>query len=147
MQESPGFKWNIDELAHIKPAKIEEFLVHQVHSPDPELEIKAQAAIDRFFKQNHIIPSPWDIRQKETKLSLNTPNRPLDDLNSTKDLLKSRKEGKEINNRIDILRLINFISIFLFLAWSQTVLSLPFDLPQNVEEVLKPFFTFTQVGM
>lgn len=121
MQESPGFKWSIDELARINPATIEEFPVHQIHSPDPELEIKAQAAIDRFFKQNHIIPSPWDVRQKENKPSLDTPNRPLDDLNSTKDLSKSRKD-----------------------VWSQTVLSLPFDLPQNVEEALKPFFTFTQ---
>ncbi|XP_072757902.1 uncharacterized protein Bora isoform X2 [Anoplolepis gracilipes] len=121
MQESPGFKWNIDELARIKPAKIEEFPLHQLHSPDPELEIKAQAAIDRFFKQNHIIPSPWDVRQKENKPPLDTPNRPLDDVNSTKDFAKSKKD-----------------------VWSQTVLSLPFHLPQNVEEALKPFFTFTQ---
>lgn len=121
MQESPGFKWNVDELAHIKPAKIEEFPLHQIQSPDPELEVKAQAAIDRFFKQNHIIPSPWDVGQKENKASLSTPNRPLDDFNSTKDLLKSKKD-----------------------VWSQTVLSLPLNLPQNVEEALKPFFTFTQ---
>ncbi|XP_070153366.1 protein aurora borealis [Polyergus mexicanus] len=121
MQESPEFKWNIDELARINPAKIEEFPVHQVYSPDPELEVKAQAAIDRFFKQNHIIPSPWDVRQKENKPPLDTPNRLLQDFNSTKDLSKSRKD-----------------------VWSQTILSLPIDLPQNVEEALKPFFTFTQ---
>lgn len=109
MQESPGFKWNIDELARIKPAKIEEFPAHQIQSPDPELEIKAQAAIDRFFKQNRIIPSPWDIRQKENKLSLDTPNRPLDDLNSTKDPSKSKKDGKEINTSgIYVSGLINF---------------------------------------
>lgn len=113
MQESPGFKWNVDELAHIKPAKIEEFPLHQIQSPDPELEVKAQAAIDRFFKQNHIIPSPWDVGQKENKASLSTPNRPLDDFNSTKDLLKSKKDGKEINiSEIDISGLINFIGIF-----------------------------------
>ncbi|XP_050453036.1 protein aurora borealis isoform X2 [Cataglyphis hispanica] len=121
VQESPGFKWNIDELAHINPAKIEEFPVHQIYSPDPELEVKAQAAIDRFFKQNHIIHSPWDIKQKENKPPLNTPNRLLQNLNSIKDLSKSKKD-----------------------VWSQTVLSLPIDLPQNVEEALKPFLTFTQ---
>lgn len=148
MQESPGFKWNIDELARINPAKIEEFPVHQVYSPDPELEVKAQAAIDRFFKQNHIIPSPWDVRQKENKPPLDTPNRHLQDFNSIKDLSKSRKDGKEISiNRLDKLRLINFIDIYLFLVWSQTILSLPIDLPQNVEEALKPFFSFTQVGL
>lgn len=37
------------------------------------------------------------------------------------------------------------ITCFFFLAWAQTVLSLPLDLPQGVEEALKPFFTFTQV--
>ncbi|XP_020292287.1 uncharacterized protein LOC109858953 [Pseudomyrmex gracilis] len=121
--ESPQFTWNIDELAHIKPAKIEEFPIHQVHSPDPGLEVKAQAAINQFFKKNQIIPSPWDDKQLTNKpyIQLDTPNRPLDDINSSKDLSKSKKD-----------------------VWCQTVLSLPLNLPQNVEEVLKPFFTFTQ---
>jgi len=35
----------------------------------------------------------------------------------------------------------------MFLVWCQTILSLPAILPQNVEEVLKPYFTFTQVGL
>jgi len=144
MQQSPGFTWSVDELAHIKPAKIEESPMQQVYSPDPELEMRAQAAIDRFFKENQIIPSPWDIRQKENKsfLPFSTPNRLLNDLNSTQECLKSTKDGK--TNDIDILKSIGLIAI-IFLAWCQTVLSLPLDLPQNVEEILKPFFTFTQV--
>lgn len=146
MQQSPGFTWNIDELAHLKPVRIEESPVQQVYSPDLELETKAQAAIDRFFKQNQIIPSPWDARQKEGK-PLDTPNRLSNDLNSTQELSKSTKDGK-ISER-STFRSIN-LSIFIatvFLAWSQTVLSLPLDLPLNVEEVLKPFFTFTQVSL
>ncbi|KAL0130686.1 hypothetical protein PUN28_002367 [Cardiocondyla obscurior] len=123
MQQSPGFKWSIDELAQIKPARIEELSVQQPDSPDLELETKAQAAIDRFFKQNQIIPSPWDVKQKENKplLPLDTPNRISNSMNSTQEISKSTKD-----------------------AWSQTVLSLPQDLPANVEEALKPFFTFTQ---
>ncbi|XP_011699998.1 PREDICTED: protein aurora borealis [Wasmannia auropunctata] len=122
MQQSPGFAWSIDELARMKPVKIEESPMQQVCSPDPELEMRAQAAIDRFFKENQIIPSPWDTRQKASKpcLPLDTPNR-LNDFNSTQELSRSTKD-----------------------AWSQTVLSLPQNLPENVEEVLKPFFTFTQ---
>ncbi|XP_036147913.1 protein aurora borealis isoform X2 [Monomorium pharaonis] len=109
MQQSPGFAWNIDELAHIKPAKIEESPIQQMYSPDPETEMRAQAAIDQFFKEHHI-PSPWDIRQKGNNLN----STPQERLKSTKDV------------------------------WCQTVLSLPLDLPQNVEEALKPFCTFTQ---
>ncbi|XP_025995252.1 protein aurora borealis isoform X2 [Solenopsis invicta] len=114
MKQSPsGFAWSIEELAHMKPAKIEESAIQQVCSPDPETEMRAQAAIDRFFKETHI-PSPWDIREKMEGF-------PLNDLNSTQELSKSTKD-----------------------AWSQTVLSLPLNLPQNVEEALKPFCTFTQ---
>lgn len=153
MQRSPGFAWNIDELAHIKPARIEESPVQQV-SPDLELETRAQAAIDRFFKQNQIIPSPWNVRQKGSKslVPLDTPNRLLNNVTFSQELSKLTKDGKTIERLIisqinkNILRLVDFIAI-VFLAWSQTVLSLPLNLPPNVEEVLKPFFTFTQVGL
>lgn len=120
-QQSPGFTWTIDELARMRPVEIEEFLPQQTCSPDPELEIRAQAAIDRFFQQNHIVLSPWEIRQRKNKscVSMETPNRLLE-LNSTKEL-KSKKD-----------------------SWTQTILSLPAALPENVEEVLKPYFTFTQ---
>lgn len=112
MQQSPGFKWTIDELAHIQPAKIEESPIQQLYSPDPELETKAQAAIDRFFKQNQIIPSPWDVKQKENKplLLVDTPNRLLNDLNSTQELSKSTKDGttNEIGISESILSLLYF---------------------------------------
>lgn len=87
MKQSPsGFAWSIEELAHMKPAKIEESAIQQVCSPDPETEMRAQAAIDRFFKETHI-PSPWDIREKMEGF-------PLNDLNSTQELSKSTKDGK-----------------------------------------------------
>ncbi|KAG5327652.1 BORA protein, partial [Pseudoatta argentina] len=122
VQQSPEFMWNIDELAHMKPVKIEEFPMQQMYSPEPELEIRAQAAIDRFFKHNQIIPSPWDIKQKGNKpFSFDTPNRSSKHFNSIQEVSKSTKD-----------------------AWSQTILSLPLELPQDVEESLKPFFTFTQ---
>ncbi|XP_011877501.1 PREDICTED: protein aurora borealis [Vollenhovia emeryi] len=123
MQQSPDFTWSIDELARMRPARIEDSPLQQTHSPDVELETRAQAAIDRFFRQNQIIPSPWDVREKRIKsfLSQNTPDRFLNDTKSTPELSKPIKDG-----------------------WSQTVLSLPQNLPSNVEEVLRPFFTFTQ---
>lgn len=95
-QESPEFRWSIDELARIRPAKIEESPMQQVSPPDPELEMRAQAAIDRFFKENQIIPSPWLLKEKTCKPynDVGTPPcRPMDDTSFNKEILKSKKEG------------------------------------------------------
>ncbi|KAF3429679.1 hypothetical protein E2986_02192 [Frieseomelitta varia] len=120
-QQSPDFEWSVDELALIQPAKIEEFPVQQIHCTDPETEIKAQAAIDRFFNENEIIPSPWEIKKKEirTKVEVDTCAKVIGDLNSESS--KSKKDG-----------------------WSQTVLTFPSELPAHVMEILKPYFTFVQ---
>ncbi|XP_076642906.1 aurora kinase A activator-like protein bora [Halictus rubicundus] len=120
-QQSPDFAWSVDELATMKPACIEEFPEQQIHCYDPEIEVKAQAAIDRFFKENQIIPSPWEIKKKDSRIKIktDTPTRASSDGNAVSSKLK--KDG-----------------------WSQTVLSLPPQLPSHVAEALKPYFTFTQ---
>ncbi|XP_076162836.1 aurora kinase A activator-like protein bora [Ptiloglossa arizonensis] len=120
-QQPPEFEWSVDELALIQPAKIEEFPMQQIHCVDPETETKAQAAIDRFFKENQIIPSPWEMKRKDNLINMKveTPKRSLSDLK-----LESSKLKKD--------------------GWSQTVLSLPPELPLDVAEALKPYFTFTQ---
>lgn len=128
--------------------KIEEFLEHQTDSPDPELEIKAQAAIDRFFKQNHLIPSPWDVRQKESKPSLDTPNRPLDDLNSTKDFSKSKKDGKEISTSgTDNLGLINLIGIFFISSMESDSIVLTFSSTAKCTRSFRTFFHVYSGGL
>ncbi|XP_012261183.2 protein aurora borealis [Athalia rosae] len=121
LQDSPSLVWSVDELAIIKPAKIEESPVQQLFCSDPEIEIKAQAAINQFFNTKQILPSPWDLKRKEKKLEMSTPTRPQEDLNSTKDSHKSKRD-----------------------SYAQTVLSLPPKLPLDLEEALKPYFTFTQ---
>ncbi|XP_076640533.1 aurora kinase A activator-like protein bora [Colletes latitarsis] len=120
-QQSTDFTWSVDELALIQPAKIEEFPTQQINCVDPETEIKAQAAIDRFFKENQIIPSPWELKRKNnrTKEKVDTPKRASN--NSHSESSRSKKDG-----------------------WCQTVLSLPSKLPPHVAEALKPYFTFTQ---
>nr|XP_033339908.1 uncharacterized protein LOC117228317 [Megalopta genalis] len=120
-QQSPDFAWCVDELAMIQPASIEEFPEQQVHCIDQETEVKAQAAIDRFFKENKIIPSPWEVKKKDSRMEIktDTPTRASSNMNAVSSKLK--KDG-----------------------WSQTLLSLPPDLPSHVEEVLKPYLTFTQ---
>ncbi|KAG7212052.1 hypothetical protein KM043_012408 [Ampulex compressa] len=120
-EQSPGFAWSVEELALIQPAKIEEFPTQQVNNIDPEIEVKAQAAIDQFFNENHIIPSPWELRKKESKwkIKLSTPTH--NGIKPNRESPMLRKDG-----------------------WSQTILSLPPELPPTVEEALKPYFTFTQ---
>ncbi|XP_033223783.1 protein aurora borealis [Belonocnema kinseyi] len=122
-QGSPVFSWNIDELAVIQPAKIEEFPIQQPHCTDPEIERKAQAAIDRFFQENQIIPSPCDNNDKDNfrKENMQTPVRHFDDSVSSKESQTLKKD-----------------------SWTQTTLSLPPNLPSHVEEILKPYFTFKQ---
>lgn len=148
LQQSPEFAWSIDELANMKPAKIEEFPIHQMYSPDPEVESKAQAAIDKFFKENQIIPSPWETKEKEYKPSINmdTPSRPLDDLNSTKEL--SKKDGTcqlEINIFEDRLNLSYFFSMesnnivftYKFTANSRRCFEILFDIYSGWFEIIK----------
>lgn len=120
-QHSPDFAWSVDELALMQPAKIDEFPVQQICSIDPETEIKAQAAIDQFFTTNEIIPSPWELKRKDgrTNFIVDSPLKISVDSNSESS--KSKKDG-----------------------WSQTVLTLPSELPPHVMEILKPYFTFTQ---
>ena len=129
-------------MALIQPAKIEEFPVQQIHCTDPETEIKAQAAIDRFFNENEIIPSPWEIKKKEirTKVEVDTPVKAIGNLNSESSKLK--KDGI-INNLGIYFLCFNFD---IALGWSQTVLTFPSELPAHVMEILKPYFTFVQVN-
>lgn len=67
--------------------------MEQMHCIDPETEIKAQAAINQFFNENEIIPSPWEMKRKEirTKSEVDTPVRATSDLNSESS--KSKKDG------------------------------------------------------
>lgn len=94
---SPGFTWSIDEIALIQPAKIDEFPVQQMHCSDPEMEKNAQEAISRFFSENQIIPSPYDVRRNEIEMGegLRTPTRGCEDINVSKESLKSKKEKRD----------------------------------------------------
>ncbi|KAI4501120.1 hypothetical protein M0802_003923 [Mischocyttarus mexicanus] len=124
IQNSPEFSWSVEELALIRPAKIEEFPVEQINNADPDVELKAQEAIDKFFMTNEIVPSPWESKRNEHKINikLNTPKQLIDKSNKLKDLLKPITKD----------------------VTCQTTLSLPSILPEDVEEVLKPYLTFNK---
>ncbi|KAF4521429.1 hypothetical protein B566_EDAN010586 [Ephemera danica] len=55
-----NFDWPIEDISRIKPVQIEESPESQFHyTEDPETESRVQEAIDTFFKEKQIVPSPW----------------------------------------------------------------------------------------
>ncbi|KAG8177575.1 hypothetical protein JTE90_011741 [Oedothorax gibbosus] len=58
------FRWSIEHLSVLYPADIDETSVPDTWV-DAEQEVKAQKAIDTFFSQNSIVPSPWSSSPKE----------------------------------------------------------------------------------
>lgn len=72
-----SFKWNIEHIAELKPVDIDEMPRQQDphHKPGSEAEARAQSAIDSFFKNNLIAPSPWTgSTKKKTKCLTITPD-------------------------------------------------------------------------
>ena len=144
-QDSPTFRWTIEDISRIYPADIEEFPSHQYDEVvDPELESKAQEAINRFFCKNQpLLPSPWNPKPDSTALRqevnsytptsshappvivtpVQTPNQRADN-----DPDQSSNSIKSLSREV----------------WTQTTLTLPPVLPPSMELALKPFFTFTQ---
>lgn len=70
-----GFSWTIDELAMMSPAKIDEFPIQSTHCSDPDAETHVQKAIDKFFSESQIHPSPWSLKKE--------PMKPLVELSPT----------------------------------------------------------------
>lgn len=59
--KTPTFRWNIDELALIKPVNFDEAQDGYTSPWELEVESRAQMAIDDFFARNHVIvPSPCE---------------------------------------------------------------------------------------
>ncbi|XP_033638810.1 protein aurora borealis-like [Asterias rubens] len=74
-QSKGKFRWSIDHLAVLHPADIDEYPVQQESTFDSDTEERAQQAIDQFFSQQHIVPSPWSVK-KPLKHVTFSPNPP-----------------------------------------------------------------------
>lgn len=87
-------------MALIRPAKIDEFPMQQMHCSDPEMEKNAQEAISKFFSQNQIIPSPIDVKKNDCDNSVNlgTPIRIHEEMDVSMQSYKSSKKKKDCKN-------------------------------------------------
>ncbi|GLV44449.1 aurora borealis [Carabus blaptoides fortunei] len=115
---SEKFMWTIDDVSSLKPAHIDESTIAQFEQPNCEDDVSVQAKIEKYFSETHIAPSPWNQEVKQLPL--------LPESTSPAVIKEESPEPKEVAN-----------------VWTQTVLTLPPNLPEDIEKILKPFFSFT----
>ncbi|XP_038053392.1 protein aurora borealis-like isoform X2 [Patiria miniata] len=74
-KKSSLFRWSIDQLAILHPADIDEHALQQESTLDSDTEERAQLAIEQFFSQQHLVPSPWSVKRpiKHVTFSPNPP--------------------------------------------------------------------------
>lgn len=115
------FSWTIDELSMLQPAEIDENSSHQFESPEHD-EV-TQSRIDSYFSMQQILPSPMLPCEG---VPLIKPDREVFSPTST---TTSSLPAHPVQ---------------ITSSSAQTVLTLPPVLPEEVERVLKPYFSFTQ---
>ncbi|KAL0892086.1 hypothetical protein ABMA27_015298 [Loxostege sticticalis] len=115
------FRWDIDQACTLVPADIVACNSQFEPSPDPALERIAEEATEKFFSQEMVMPSPLES-SKKVKPLLHTSS-------DTSIKLTSLNKQKSV-----VLRDVS----------AQTVLTLPPELPPEVEKVLEQFCTYTQ---
>ncbi|XP_026739879.1 protein aurora borealis [Trichoplusia ni] len=116
-----SFRWDIDQACTLVPADIVACNSQFEPTPDPALEKIAEEATDRFFSQEMVMPSPLIESSKKLK--------PLQ--TSTE---SSMHVDSLIKEKIIVTKEVS----------AQTVLTLPPELPPELELLLQPFCTFTQ---
>ncbi|KAJ2947063.1 hypothetical protein O0L34_g16408 [Tuta absoluta] len=112
------FRWDIDQACTLVPADIVACNSQFEPSPDPALEKIAEEATEQFFSQELVMPSP---------------------------LIESSKKVKPLQTSTDSLPSTSFKqNVIMKDVSAQTVLTLPPELPPEIEKILQPFCTFTQ---
>ncbi|KAJ0179826.1 hypothetical protein K1T71_004417 [Dendrolimus kikuchii] len=115
-----SFRWDIDQACALTPADIVACNSQFEPSPDPALEQFAEEATERFFSQEMIMPSPLETSKKIQPLLLTSCDTSV----QIQSLVNKSVETKAVS--------------------AQTVLTLPPNLPPEVEKVLAPFCTYFQ---
>ncbi|XP_021188942.3 protein aurora borealis [Helicoverpa armigera] len=117
-----SFRWDIDQACTLVPADIVACNSQFEPTPDPALEKIAEEATDRFFSQEMVMPSPLIESSKKVKPLLQTSAESSIHIDSI------------IKEKIVVTKEVS----------AQTVLTLPPELPPELELLLQPFCTFTQ---
>lgn len=148
---SSNFEWTIDDVSHLRPANVQvdesQFLITQ----DPTLEAEVQEAIKTFFNETDIgkeittlyffIPKPNDILKPIYFLSSLVPSPVERNSVHQRRVLFNEEESVDSN----VLGTQSEIKTRMRDSSSQTILSLPPNLPKEVLDVLKPYFSFNDV--
>ncbi|XP_050343112.1 protein aurora borealis [Nymphalis io] len=116
-----SFKWDIDQACTLVPADIVACNSQFEPSPDPVLEKIAEEANEKFFSQEMVMPSPLEISKKIKPLQTSADSNSL--------IITSF-----VSEKTTIVRE----------AAAQTMLTLPPNLPPEIENILQPFCTYTQ---
>lgn len=117
---STQFEWTIDDVSALNPTNVEAHETQFMSVIDPEQEARAQAAISTYFKEMLTVPSPVDCPLRKQNIASLLPAA----CKRNKAMAAPRPRGRD--------------------AECQTVLTLPPQLPAGLEELLRPFCTFTQ---
>ena len=131
--KTPTFRWNIDELALLKPVNFDE-LQDGMTSFESDVEAHAQAAIDKFFAHNNVIvPSP----QTSEQCHLHSGNKWKNRQNAT-DILQHTGNSEHLF-RVSEEKLPEVAD-----AACQTTLTLPVDFA--LDKLLADFYTFNSTN-
>ncbi|XP_045764160.1 protein aurora borealis [Maniola jurtina] len=122
-QKNGTFRWDIDQACTLLPADIVACSSQFEPSPDPVLEKIAEEANEKFFSQEMVVPSPLEVSKK------------------IKPLLSSSTES---SSSLIITSLVSEKTVEVRDFSAQTVLSLPPELPPEIETILQQYCTFTQ---
>ncbi|XP_069674726.1 uncharacterized protein bora [Periplaneta americana] len=136
-QDMNQFGWTIDDVAKIQPAPIEECQSQEYeHNFDPEMEMRAQEAIDHYFCNTHVVCSPWgpQLQNKEPTSFVDTNN--IADMQTTSSNSESDGDSQESPSGLDLM-----MSSQKEVS-TQTTLTLPPELPPALEAALKPYFVY-----
>ncbi|XP_053602359.1 protein aurora borealis [Plodia interpunctella] len=114
-----SFRWDIDQACTLVPADIVACNSQFEPSPDPALEKIAEDATERFFSQEMVMPSPMESSKKI---------KPLLQISDSSIHITSFKDSNVVMKDVS----------------AQTVLTLPPELPPEIEKILQPFCTYTQ---
>ncbi|XP_026751261.1 protein aurora borealis [Galleria mellonella] len=116
-----SFYWDIDQACSLVPADIVACNSQFEPSPDPALEKIAEEATEKFFSQEMVMPSPLESSKKVKPLLQISNDSSIHMTSFIKDQMVAMKDVS-----------------------AQTVLTLPPELPPEIEKILEPFCTFTQ---